>query len=115
MSARVKDNILTDFYEPILGYFSISLQDAFTRSKKMREDFKKKKTLLENRTQILEKPARLANISDSLILSLRSFIVRSLNYNWKTLDVSMKDQLNKLSGNPNAKINEDYIVIFPKY
>jgi hypothetical protein len=32
LSARVKDNVLGSFYQPILGYFSIDLQNAYIMS-----------------------------------------------------------------------------------
>lgn len=32
LGAKVRDNVLGDVYQPILGYFSINLQNAYNRS-----------------------------------------------------------------------------------
>lgn len=48
-------------------------------------------------------------------MSMRNFIMKSLNYNWKIVDESIEGSLNNMKKNPDQKINEDYIVIFPNY
>lgn len=48
-------------------------------------------------------------------MSMRNFIMKSLNYNWKIVGESIEGNLNSMKKNPDQKINEDYIVIFPNY
>lgn len=57
----------------------------------------------------------MANINDSLLMSIRNFILKSLNYNWKIIEPSLDDKLNNLVKNPSTQLDEDYIVIFPNY
>jgi hypothetical protein len=116
LSGRVKDNVLGEFYQPILGYFSINLQKSYLRSANMKEEFvKRQKSLLQVQNQIINKPEKMAEINDSLLMSLRNFVIKSLNYNWKVASADMANQLNSVVKYPNKKLNEDYIIVFPYY
>ena len=46
LSAKVSDNVLHNVYEPTLGYFSISLQESYLRSKNFEEELQNRQKLI---------------------------------------------------------------------
>lgn len=48
-------------------------------------------------------------------MSLRNFIIKSINYNWTVASSGMKNKLNNLNKYPDRKLDEDYIILFPYY
>ncbi len=74
-----------------------------------------RKILSSNRKQIISKPPKLANVNDNVLMSIRNFILKSLNYNWKTMSSSIGNKLNCMAKNPDKPLDSDYIVIFPYY
>jgi hypothetical protein len=42
LSGKVKNSVIASMYEPLLGYFSINLQDAFVRSQKLKKEYEKR-------------------------------------------------------------------------
>jgi hypothetical protein len=72
----------------------------------MKEEFvKKQKSLLQSQNHIANKPAKMSNINDSLLMSLRNFVIKSLNYNWKVASADMANKLNSTAKYPNRKLN----------
>lgn len=47
----------------------------------------------------------MKNVNDTVLMSMRNFIIKSLNYNWKVAGPDMANQLNRLSKNPDKRIN----------
>ena len=48
-------------------------------------------------------------------MSLRNFIIKSVNYNWKIVSKDIGKKLNKIGKNSKKKFDPRYIVIFPHY
>lgn len=47
----------------------------------------------------------MANVNENVLMSLRNFIIKSLNYNWKVAGPDMASQLNRLAKSPDKKLN----------
>lgn len=64
LSAKVKDNIVSDIYQPTLGYFSLDLQKSYEKSKRMKEEFSSKtKFLTAHKSKITNAPPKMQGVS----------------------------------------------------
>lgn len=96
LSATVKDYVMGGVYEPILGYFALDLQAGFEKAKAFRKKFAENKMITQNKKRIQNRSARLEGINDKVLLNLRNFILKSINYSWKINGPKLK--LNKITG-----------------
>lgn len=60
---------------------------------------------------------KLSRINQDLLKRLRCFIVRNINYNLEVMNADIWKNLNKIRdcGDPQKKLNDNYIVVLPKY
>ena len=113
LSAKVKDYILGGVYEPVLGYFAIDLQDAYEKSINFSKLYAKNNKLTNNKKRITNRSAKLEGIHDKVLINLRNFIVKSINYSWKVN--TPKVSLIKKAGNKYEALEKSLIVFFPFY
>ena len=55
---------------------------------------------------------RLSEINDEVVLSLRSFVIKNVNYNWSIFEPDLR--LNCVR-NTDKKFDNDFIVVLPNY
>lgn len=84
LTAKVSNYVVGGLYEPILGYFSINLKEAFKRTMQIKSEFtsKQKNLSIQELSEDVARESKLATINQDLIKKLRCFIVRNINYNW---------------------------------
>ena len=112
LTAKVKDYILGGVYEPTLGYFAINLKQAYEKSINFKKQFFELNKVATEKKKIVERSAKLETINETVLMNLRSFILKSINYCWKVN--SPKVKLNKIREKKD-KLERSTIVIFPNY
>ena len=63
-------------------------------------------------TLMNQKKSRLSNINVEVVLSLRSFVIKNVNYNWSIFEPDLR--LNCVR-NTDRQFNNDYVVVLPNY
>lgn len=112
LSAKVKNEIMPGFYEPLLGYFSINLKKAFEQTQTSRQLYEKHSAILADRNNLgFQNNEKLRDVDEGLLLNLRNAILISLNYSWPVMskDIKLNDERSV------EKYDPDYVVIFPYY
>jgi len=117
----VKDYVLGGVYEPVLGYFSINLQEAYKQSENLKRELKGENKSLSSFDKVksifshVNAPTsgKLKNVHPKLISSLRAFVVQNIEYNWTIMTKNTK--LNSLKKDPKKPIDVSTIVVFPSY
>ena len=80
MSGKVKDFVLGGVYEPTLGHFALDLQQGYQKYLAFRKKYTENQKITQNKKKIIHRSSKLEGINDKILLNLRNFILKSINW-----------------------------------